>query len=332
MNRQRWLWFALGLATVLSFVISLGLGRYPVPAQDVFGILLARFLPITSWWSSQAEAMVFLVRLPRVMAALVIGAGLAAVGAVYQGIFRNPMVSPDVLGSSSGAAFGAALGIYYSLGYFGISLLAFALGLFATLLVVYLSSRAQGRKGVLNLVLAGIMVGSLFSAGTSFIKLIADTDDQLPAITYWLMGSLASIRHGDLIFLVLPLTLGLVPLLFLSWRINVLTMDHEEALALGVNVKRLRLVVILCGSLVTAASVAVSGMIGWVGLVVPHLARKVMGSDYRKLLPASMLMGGIFLLWVDNLARTLTTSEIPIGILTVFLGSPFFLHLIMKNN
>lgn len=328
MRRIAW----LALLAAVSLVVSLSLGRYPVSASEVFQILLSRIVPLSGQWTSQAQTMVLYVRLPRVLSALLIGGGLSAAGAVYQGIFRNPMVSPDVLGSSSGAAFGAALGIYWSLGYLKTSLLAFVLGLVGVLLAVFISSRTSGRKAVLSLVLAGIMIGSLFNAGTSFVKLIADTDDQLPAITYWLMGSLASIRQHDVLLLLPLMLVGLVPLALLGWRINVLTMDHEDALALGVNVRRLRWVVVFCATLMTAASVAVSGMIGWVGLVVPHLARKLVGCDYRVLLPASMLLGGSFLLWVDNLARTLTTSEIPIGILTVFLGTPFFLYFILNNK
>lgn len=323
---------ALAVLAVASVVVSLSLGRYPVPPGQVAGILLSRLLPMEGGWSESAQTMVLNVRLPRVLAAMMIGAALSAAGAVYQGIFRNPMVSPDVLGSSSGAGFGAALGIFCGVGYLATSLLAFGTGLTAVLLAVYISASATGRKATLNMVLAGIMIGSLFSSATSFIKLIADTDDQLPAITYWLMGSLASIRMSDILLLLLPMGLGMVPLLLVSWRINVLTMGNEEAAALGVSVGRLRTFVVLCATLITAASVAVSGMIGWVGLVVPHLSRKLVGCDYRVLLPTSMLLGGTYLLWVDNLARTVSTTEVPIGILTAFLGTPFFLHLILKDN
>lgn len=322
----------LGVLAVVSLLVSLSLGRYPVPPGEVADILTGTLLGRAGDWSTAAGAMVLNVRLPRVLVAMLVGAALSAAGAVYQGIFRNPMVSPDVLGSSAGAGFGAALGLFLSVGYLGVSLLAFGCGLAAVLLAVYISQRGGGRKGTLNMVLAGILIGSLFSSATSFIKLIADTDDQLPAITYWLMGSLAATRTGDLLFLLLPMAVGLVPLLLLSWRINVLTMSPEEAAALGVPVEKLRLVVVLCATLVTAASVAVSGVIGWVGLVVPHLARRLVGCDYRLLLPTSMLLGGCYLLWVDNLARTVATTEIPIGILTAFLGTPFFLHLILKNN
>lgn len=322
----------LSLLAVVSLLVSLSLGRYHVPVGDVAGILVSRIVPFAGDWSSAAQTMVINVRLPRVLAAMIIGAALAAAGAVYQGVFRNPMVSPDVLGASSGAGFGAAVGIFFAVGYLATSLLAFFLGLSAVLLAIYISAASSGKKATLNMVLAGIMIGSLFSSATSFIKLIADTDDQLPAITYWLMGSLASIRLSDIAFLLLPMTVGIVPLLLLSWRINVLTMGNEEAAALGIPVGKLRVAVVLCATLITTASVAVSGMIGWVGLVVPHLARKLVGCDYRLLLPTSMLLGGTYLLWVDNLARTVSTTEIPIGILTAFLGTPFFLHLILKNN
>jgi iron complex transport system permease protein len=241
------------------------------------------------------------------------------------------LVSPDVLGVSAGAGFGAALGIFFSLGALGITLLSFGLGL-VTALAVGLLARRVGNDSTLALVLSGIMVGSLLSSALSFLKLVADPSNVLPAITYWLMGSLSSIKQGDTLF-VLPLIVGALVLLYLlRWRINVLTLGDEEARSLGTAVGLSRVLVIVAATLATAASVSVSGMIGWVGLVIPHFARMVGGSDYRYLIPLSMVMGASYLLLVDDLARLLTTAEIPIGILTSFVGVPFFLYLIRRGR
>jgi iron complex transport system permease protein len=241
------------------------------------------------------------------------------------------MVSPDILGASSGAGFGAALGIWLSFGYLGVTLSAFLFGLGAVLLSYSVSSFSR-LEGTLSLVLAGVMISSLFTACTSFIKLIADAQEQLPAITYWLMGSLASAKLEDLPFLAAPVVIGLVPLFLLRWRVNVLTTEDDEAQSLGINTGRLRLIVIVCATMMTAASVAVSGMIAWVGLVIPHFCRLMFGFDYRRLIPASVLMGAAFLVVVDNVARVATTSEIPLGILTSFIGAPVFVYLILTGG
>jgi len=198
-------------------------------------------------------------------------------------------------------------------------------------IVIYTGNRARGKR-VLGLILAGIMIGSLPYSGTSFIKLVADPEDQLPAITYWLMGSLNGTAPKDVLFAVVPMCIGLVPLFLLRWRVNILTLGDEEAQTMGVNAKRLRIIVILCATLITAASVSVSGLIGWVGLVIPHLARRMVGNNYKHLMPASMLFGAIFLLLVDDVSRNLLATEIPIGILTSFIGAPFFIYLITRDG
>ena len=212
-----------------------------------------------------------------------------------------------------------------------ITLYAFFFSLLTVLLVFVIGQRAPGQKTV-NLILAGIMVSSLFSAGTSYIKLVADPGSKLPEITYWLMGSLSGTRGVDIRFAILPMALGLIPLLLIRWRLNLLTLGEEEARALGINTALLRLIVVVCATLVTAASVSVSGLIGWVGLVIPHLCRRYIGNDYRKLLPASMLFGATFLLLVDNISRNLLAVEIPIGILTAFIGAPFFIYLMRQKG
>lgn len=328
---------ALAAIFVFVFFLSFLLGRYPVYPGEVVRILFYRAqvaLSGNSWltpdWTGAAETVVMDNRLPRAAAAILVGAALSAAGAAYQGMFQNPMVSPDILGASAGAGFGAALCIFLGASYLLVTASAFAFGM-AAVLLAYAVSRVCRTDPTLGLVLAGIMIGSLFSAGTSFLKLIADTDSVLPAITYWLMGSLSNVRSKDLLAAI-PILGGLIPLFLLRWRINLLTTGEEEARSMGVNTGALRLGIILCATLVTAASVSISGMIGWVGLVIPHFCRMIFGCDYRRLIPASVLMGGAFLLAVDDFARLIASSEIPIGILTAFIGTPVFLYLILTGG
>ena len=290
------------------FFLSFLLGRYRVSALQTARLLADRALSgisrgrlrLAPTWTPEEASVVIQIRLPRILSAALIGAALSAAGASYQAMFRNPMVSPDLLGASTGACFGAALAILLGASY--------------------------------AVIMAGVMVGSLFSSGTSFIKLVADTNEQLPAITYWLMGALTAVRLDDLHFAMVPILLGLLPLFFLRWRLNLLTISEAEARSMGVNTKLLRLAVIVCATLATAASVSISGMIGWVGLVIPHICRLLVGQNTRHLLPCSMLLGASFLMLVDDLARCLTTSEIPLGILTALVGAPLFLYLIVKGG
>lgn len=321
----------LGILLVASMLVSLMLGRYPITPAEAFGMLLHQVFPFDPYWTSQQATLFFQVRLPRIVLAVMVGCSLAAAGAAYQGTFQNPLVSPDILGASQGAALGAAVAILLGLGSIGISVSAFACSIVAVLLVLAVGKRAKGNH-LLIVVLAGVMVSSLFSAGVSYTKLVADPTNQLAAITYWLMGSLTGAKVSDVAMSAAPILAGLAVLFALRWRINILTMGDDEASTMGVNARRVRFIVIIAATLVTAASVAVTGMIGWVGLVIPHFSRMVIGCDYRKLMPASMLMGASFLLIVDNVARLSSTSEIPIGILTAFVGAPFFLYLITRNK
>ena len=322
---------ALAVLLAASFLISLMLGRYPINPVEAAGMLAHLVVPFDPFWTSQQETLFFQVRLPRIALALLVGCSLAAAGAAYQGTFQNPLVSPDILGASQGAAFGAAVAILLGCTSLLISASAFFFSIAAVSLVLLIGSRARGNH-LLIVVLAGVMASSLFSAGVSYAKLVADPSNELAAITYWLMGSLTGAKWSDMALAAAPIAVGLAALFALRWRINVLTMGDEEAYTMGVNARRVRLLVILAATLVTAASVSVSGMIGWVGLVIPHFSRMVIGYDYRRLLPASMLMGAAFLLVVDDLARLMTTSEIPIGILTAFVGAPFFLYLITRRK
>lgn len=322
----------LAIFMVVASGVSLFLGRYPIAPDEAIKMLLSLVIPIDQTWTAQQETLFFNVRLPRILLALMVGCCLAVAGAAFQGTFQNPLVSPDILGASQGAAFGAALAILAGLGAVAVSVSAFGFSILTIFLVLIISSRAKGNR-VLVVVLAGVMISSLFSAGVSFTKLIADPQDSLPAITYWLMGSLTGAKlDANHLLAAIPMVVGCVVLLALRWRINVLTMGDDEASTMGINARRLRVIILVAATLATAASVSVSGMIGWVGLVIPHLSRMVVGSDYRKLIPASMLMGASFLLIVDNVARLATTAEIPIGILTAFIGAPFFLFLITRKK
>lgn len=313
------------------FLFSFSIGRYGVPVKEVIRILFHKLIPIRQTWTSEMETVVVNIRLPRIVMASFVGCALSTAGASYQGVFQNPMASPDILGASSGAAFGAALAILLGGSTQIITLAAFSSSLVTVMAVYLIAERAPGLR-VVNLILAGIMVGSLFTAGTSYIKLVADPSNQLPAITYWMMGSLSGSKLAQVVFVAVPMALGMIPLLLIRWQINILTLGDDEARTLGVNTNRLRLIVILCATLITAASVSVSGMIGWVGLVIPHLSRKLVGNNYRYLLPASMILGATFLLIVDNVSRNLLAVEIPIGILTAFIGAPFFIYLIAKQE
>ena len=321
----------LGAVFLAVLLGSLLVGRYALSPGQLVHMLWTRITGGAADWPISDDKVVFAVRLPRVAAAALVGAALAVSGAAYQGMFRNPMVSPDILGASTGAGFGAAVAILLGAGYFGISAAAFCCGLLAVA-AAWLVSRLSKANQAVALILAGMMISSLFSAGTSFVKLVADTQQQLPAITYWLMGSLSSIKDKDVVFLAIPVALGMIPLFFLRWRMNLLTVGEEEAQSMGVNTRRLRGAVIVCATLLTSASVAVSGMIGWVGLVIPHFCRMLFGYDYRRLIPAGALFGAAFLLAVDDIARLVTTGELPLGILTAFVGAPLFLYLIATGG
>ena len=318
-------------ALAMVFLLSFSLGRYDVPAGEVIKILLSRVLPLQGSWTKNMEIAVLNVRLPRILLVCMVGCCLAAAGASYQSVFQNPMAAPDILGASSGACFGAALAILLDGSRAIIMASAFSFSLLTVVLVYWIGSRTRGSRTV-NILLAGVMISSLFSAGTSYVKLVADPSNQLPAITYWLMGSFSGARMRDVRFAVLPMALGMLPLLLVRWRLNILSAGEDEARSMGINTRRLRLLTVICATLMTAASVAVSGMIGWVGLVIPHLCRTTIGNDCRYLLPASMVFGALFLLLVDDVSRNLLATEIPIGILTAFVGAPFFIYLMTRKD
>ena len=258
-----------------------------------------------------------------------IGGALAAAGAAYQGMFRNPLVSPDILGVSSGAALGAVLGIFLSRDVWVVQLMAFAGGLLAVGLVYAIGSAMRGHDPVVSLVLTGVAISTLLGSCIAMLKYLADPFNQLPAITFWLLGSLASVSQRDLAALLLPIAVGLVPVFAMRWRMNLLTLPEDEARALGVNTKAMRGLVIVGATLITAASVATSGVIGWIGLLIPHAARLVVGPEFGRMLPLTILLGAGFLLGVDTLCRTAAAIELPPGVLTALLGTPGFLWLLV---
>ncbi len=330
-RRARGIIAFLAALLIILFLLSFLLGRFEVPLADVVRILAGRIIPTPKTWTDKMEIAVVNIRLPRILLACLVGGCLSAAGISYQTVFRNPMAAPDILGASSGACFGAALAILLGAGKAGTTVSAFLFSMLTIALVYLIGSRTRGNR-VMSILLAGVMVSSLFSAGTSYIKLVADPTNQLPAITYWMMGSLSGATLKDVRGALFPMALGLVPLLLIRWRLNLLTLSDDEAKAAGVSTEKLRLAAILCATLLTASSVSVSGMIGWVGLVIPHLSRRLVGNNCRFLLPAGVLLGAVFLLLVDDLSRNLLSVEIPIGILTAFIGAPFFLFLLTRKE
>ena len=311
----------LFIALILSFVI----GRYSLSPIIVLKGLLGFNV------NNQAKTIIFNLRLPRIVIAVLLGSGLALSGLVYQGLFQNPMVSPDLLGSTSGAGFGAALAILLGFSYLQITLVSFLFGIIAVAIVLLISSKVKGNP-TLTLVLSGMMVSSVFSALISFVKLIADPEEALPQITYFLMGSLSSVRKEDILPVFLLIAVAIIPIVLIRWQLNIMTQGEEEARALGVNTRVIRLISIVSATIITATATSLCGMISYVGLVIPHLVRMVLGCDYRRTVPASIFLGATFLLLVDTVSRSFTTVELPIGILTSLIGAPFFLYLIIRES
>ncbi|MDR2086758.1 MAG: iron ABC transporter permease [Dysgonamonadaceae bacterium] len=310
------LFIVLSATTLLSFAV----GRYPIAVADIL-----RYLFAGEQIDENIPILIEQVRTPRILGAILAGGSLSVAGAVYQGLFRNPMVSPDILGVTSGAGFGATLAILFSAGLAAIQLSAFGMGLLAVFLTLLLSRiMTNVHDKVLTMVLSGMIVGALFGALIALMKYLADSESRLPDIVFWLMGSLSEITMKEIKMVAPIILIALVPLQLVAWRLNVLSFGEGEARTLGVNTKCLRLIVIVCASLLTASVIAVSGLIGWVGLIIPHLSRFIIGPDHRLLLPASFFTGSVFLLWVDNLSRSIASLEIPLGILTSMIGAPLF--------
>jgi len=321
----------LGIACAVLALLalcSLGIGKFPVAIADVARALWSAITGRASGLAPNVDAVVLQVRAPRVAGALAVGAALSAAGASYQSLFRNPLVSPDILGVAAGCALGAGIGVLLALPIGEIEALAFAGGLVAVGLVVLIGSWVGGRDPLLTLVLTGVVVGSLFGAGIALVKYVADPYNQLPAITFWLLGSFSGVAPGDLAATLVPIALGVVPLALLRWRVDALSLPEDEARSLGLAVAWLRLVVIVCATLATAGSVALAGTVGWVGLVIPHAARLLVGAAFARVLPLSLVLGGAFMLAVDTVCRTAFPIEIPPGVATAFVGTPAFIALL----
>jgi iron complex transport system permease protein len=320
-----------GLAVVALFLFSFTIGPYPIPVGTVVSVFLAKLNLVERSWSDAVELVVLDVRGPRIGAALLVGGALAAAGATYQNLFRNPLVSPGVLGVSAGAGFGAALGIILNLPGVGIQGLAFLCGLTAVAVAVWLA-RSLERHAMLVLVVAGLVVSAFFQALISLIKVVADPLNQLPTITFWLLGGLHRMTALSFLTALVPIALAGLVLYALRWQVNTLAAGEDEARAMGVDVPKVRLLLILAATLMTAACVSVSGIVGWVGLLIPHIVRMIVGPSFPAVLPLSALIGGGFLLGVDNLARGPGTSEIPLGILTALIGAPFFALVLARTR
>ena len=328
-------WVSLPLALLACIILALGIGRYWVAPMDVLHELLNLISGQSGLSTGGAvalqEQLVLHIRLPRVLTAVVIGASLAMSGAALQGAFRNPLVGPQILGISSGAALGGCLAIFCASSMWGILGLAFAGGIVA-IAAVYLLSRTGGQSQVLVLVLAGVVTSAFFGSLLSLLTYFADPNETLPAIVFWLMGSFATASYVKLASVIVPIALGMTVLYLLRFRINVLSMGDENAASLGIPVEHVRWALLLCVALIVSSGVAITGSIGWVGLVVPHFARMLVGPDHRKLLPAAALLGAIFMLCVDTLARSLTSAEIPLDVITSLIGAPIFALMLRKAH
>jgi len=320
----------LAIVLVLVTISSFGIGRYDIAFARVVQILWSPISPPDVPVTPTEANVVFTVRMPRILLALLSGAGLALSGATLQGVFRNPLVGPQVMGVSSGAAFGGTLAILLSFSRYGLLACAFVFGLSA-LILVYALNGIVVRRNILALVLAGVVVTGFFSALVSLAQYLADTEDKLPAMVFWLLGSFATANWEKLFLIAGPVLIGSILLLGLRWRINLLSIGDQDARALGVNVEPLRWMILVLVSCIVAAQVAVSGIIGWVGLVVPHTARMMVGPDHRLMMPASLIIGALYLLIIDTVARTATGTEIPLGILTALIGTPVF-ALVLKQT
>ena len=322
-NRAVLIMVGLAVVTVVGALAATMLGHYALSPAEILDVLV-------SPGANPTGAQIFYeVRLVRIAGAVMIGIGLALAGSAFQAVFRNPMVSPDVLGASGGAGVGASLALLLGLGSAAVQVLSFAGGILAVALALFVERVVSRRGGsLLTLILTGMVVASLCSAIISLIKYLGDPTDKLPQITFWLLGGLSTIRPADLLLLGGALLVGGVPLLFLRWRLTVLSFGDEEAEALGIDTRTVRLVAIVAATLLTAVAVSVAGIVGWVGLIVPHLARILVGSDNRVAMPVAALAGGLFLLAVDTVARAGTGIEIPLGVLTALVGAPVFLYLL----
>ncbi|WP_321157847.1 iron ABC transporter permease [Providencia stuartii] len=317
---------------IICFVTALNSGKYSLTFNQFLNLLMAELSTSTTIDDPRTATVFWQIRFPRTLAAIIIGGGLAIAGTAYQGMFRNPLVSPDILGVSAGAGVGAVIAIFLGQSLVYIQLAAFIGGLLAVTLVCLIARMARQHDPILSLVLVGVAISALCGSAISLMKILADPYTQLPSITFWLLGGLSSITQHDLLSAFPIMLLGIIPLLLLRWRMNLLSLSDEEAKSLGINVSLLRAVFIISATLITASAVSIAGIIGWIGLIVPHITRMIVGANFRYQLPASMAIGAIMLLITDTLARSIAAIELPLGILTSAVGAPFFLAILLQTR
>lgn len=320
---------AVAAIFVLS-ALAVTVGRYHVTLAQLAALMLPAYFPDVETSSAMSD-VVFNIRMPRIMLAIVAGAGLAAAGGAFQALFSNPLATPDTLGVATGASFGAVLAILLGLPSLAVQLFALVSGLVAVS-IVYFVSRVRGSSSIIMIILAGMVVSALFSALVSLVKFASDPQDVLPAITFWLMGSLSAATKETLALGSPLIIIGVVVIYLLRWKLNAMTLSEEEATALGIPVKRIRLIVILAAAMITASAVSMCGLIGWVGLLIPHISRMIFGNDNRYVIPSSIVLGSIFMLVIDTAARCTLPSEVPASILTAVIGAPFFIFLLRKSG
>ena len=327
---KAWVWVLLCILPFAAALFALCIGRLSISPAEVLSSAVAN---ITGGETATQyiELTLWKVRLPRILLALAVGAGLSVSGCVFQSLFSNPLATPDTLGVASGASFGAALALLLGFKLIGVQFISLIFGGAAVVLTV-LAGSSRESKGLNNTVLAGIMIGSLFNALISLVKFSADTEDELPAITYWLMGNLSAASYASLLVGAVPIIICIAVLFALRWRLNLLSLSYEEARATGVNIKALRAVTVACATVMTASSVSMCGQVGWIGLLVPHICRMGLGNDHTRLIPASALGGAAFLVLVDTAARSISATELPISVLTAIIGAPFFIYLMRRTR
>jgi iron complex transport system permease protein len=315
--------------TSAVFLISLAIGRFSIEVKDIIRVMLGQ----TSSNSKNIQAILLNVRIPRTIGALLVGMALACSGAAYQSTFQNPMASPNILGAASGAACGASIGILLNFSDLAVQLISFIFGILAVFLTYTISKIVgKGRSTIILLLLIGIVISALFAAIISITKYFADVDNQLPAITFWLMGGLTNVKLKDLKLVVPIILLGVAILNYIRWDLNIMSFGDDEGMAMGIDVNVKRIIIIALSTFVSSAAISISGLVGWVGIIIPHSARMISGSNYKDMLPIATLMGGIYLMVIDDIARNAFAVEIPLGILTAIIGAPFFIYLLFKCN
>lgn len=314
------------IATLFLALIALCLGQYTIALQDVIKVLTLQKVDLVN-----AETVIFNIRIPRILVSLIVGSGLATAGASFQALFSNPLATPDTLGCANGASFGAALGILLGLNALGIQISALIFGILAVVLV-FAFTRYRHANQIMMIILGGMVVSSLFSALVSLIKYVADPNDVLPVITFWLMGSFSNSTVRSLYTGVPMIILGMMILYLMRYRMNALSLKEEEAASLGINVRKNRMIVIVASSLITASVVSMCGVVGWVGLLIPHISRMLFGNNHTKVIPGCIVFGALFMLIIDTIARCMYQAEIPVSILTAIIGAPVFLLLLRKTG